>query len=87
MAVGAIWQAKQLGLRIPQDVSLVGFDDLKLSQFCDPPLTTVAQPRYQIDQQAMLLLLEQLQGHSVQSGSRLLDTELIIRESTAAPKH
>ncbi len=87
MAVGAIWQAKQLGLRIPQDVSLVGFDDLKLSQFCDPPLTTVAQPRYQIGQQAMLLLLEQLQGHSVQSGSRLLDTELIIRESTAAPKH
>ncbi|CNI28344.1 DNA-binding transcriptional regulator CytR [Yersinia massiliensis] len=86
MAIGAMWQAKRMGLNVPRDVSLVGFDDLKLSQYCDPPLTTVAQPRYQIGQQAMLLLLEQLQGHSVQSGSRLLDTVLIIRESTAAPK-
>ncbi|MFM1046103.1 DNA-binding transcriptional regulator CytR [Yersinia enterocolitica] len=86
MAIGAMWQAKRMGLRVPQDISVVGFDDLKLSQYCDPPLTTVAQPRYQIGQQAMLLLLEQLQGHSVQSGSRLLDTELIVRESTAAPK-
>lgn len=86
MAIGAMWQAKKMGLRIPQDVSVVGFDDLKLSQYCDPPLTTVAQPRYEIGRQAMLLLLEQLQGHPVQSGSRLLNTELIVRESTAAPK-
>ncbi len=83
---GAETFATLMGLRVPQDISVVGFDDLKLSQYCDPPLTTVAQPRYQIGQQAMLLLLEQLQGHSVQSGSRLLDTELIVRESTAAPK-
>ncbi|AKA38639.1 DNA-binding transcriptional regulator CytR [Yersinia ruckeri] len=82
MAIGAIWQAKKMGLQIPEDVSLVGFDDLKLSQYCDPPLTTVAQPRYQIGEQAMLLLLEQLQGNNVQSGSRLLDSELIIRNST-----
>ena len=64
----------------------VGFDDLKLAQYCDPPLTTVAQPRFQIGQQAMLLLLEQLNGQTVASGSRLLDSELIIRGSTAAPK-
>ncbi|CNB37339.1 DNA-binding transcriptional regulator CytR [Yersinia ruckeri] len=86
MAIGAIWQAKRMGLQIPEDVSLVGFDDLKLSQYCDPPLTTVAQPRYQIGEQAMLLLLEQLQGNNVQSGSRLLDSELIIRNSTCKPK-
>ncbi|VEA70809.1 HTH-type transcriptional repressor CytR [Serratia rubidaea] len=57
-----------------------------MTQYCDPPLTTVAQPRFQIGQQAMLLLLEQLHGQNVASGSRLLDSELIVRGSTAAPK-
>jgi LacI family repressor for deo operon, udp, cdd, tsx, nupC, and nupG len=86
MAIGVLYQAKKLGLRVPQDLSVVGFDDIKLTQYCDPPLTTVAQPRFQIGQQAMLLLLEQLHGQTVNSGSRLLDSELIIRGSTAAPK-
>lgn len=86
MAIGVLSQAKKMGLRVPQDLSIVGFDDLKLAQYCDPPLTTVAQPRFQIGQQAMLLLLEQLNGQTVASGSRLLDSELIIRGSTAAPK-
>ena len=72
MAIGVLSQAKKMGLRIPQDLSIVGFDDLKLAQYCDPPLTTVAQPRFQIGQQAMLLPLEQLNGQTVASGSRLL---------------
>ncbi|MGL5385168.1 MAG: DNA-binding transcriptional regulator CytR [Enterobacterales bacterium] len=86
MAIGVLSQAKKMGLRVPQDLSIVGFDDIKLAQYCDPPLTTVAQPRFEIGQQVMLLLLEQLHGQVVNSGSRLLDTELIIRGSTAAPK-
>jgi LacI family repressor for deo operon, udp, cdd, tsx, nupC, and nupG len=86
MAIGVLSQAKKMGLRVPQDLSIVGFDDIKLTQYCDPPLTTVAQPRYEIGRQAMLLLLEQLHGQAVPSGSRLLDSELIIRGSTAAPK-
>ncbi|QTP14475.1 DNA-binding transcriptional regulator CytR [Serratia symbiotica] len=86
MAIGVLSQAKKMSLRVPQDLSIVGFDDIKLAQYCDPPLTTVAQPRYQIGRQAMLLLLEQLHGQKVASGSRLLDSELIIRGSTAAPK-
>ncbi|MFO6300404.1 DNA-binding transcriptional regulator CytR [Rahnella selenatireducens] len=86
MAIGAMFQAKKMGLRIPQDLSVVGFDDIKASRFTDPPLTTVAQPRFQLGRQAMLLLLEQLQGNLGQSGSLLLDSELVVRESTAAPK-
>jgi LacI family repressor for deo operon, udp, cdd, tsx, nupC, and nupG len=58
-----MYQAKKMGLRIPQDLSVVGFDDIKLSQYFDPPLTTVAQPRFQLGRQAMLLLLEQLYGN------------------------
>lgn len=86
MAIGAIHQAKKMGLRIPQDLSLIGFDDIQFSEYCDPPLTTVSQPRYEIGRQAMLMLLERLKGREVQIGSRLLDATLTVRESTAPPK-
>lgn len=82
-ALGAMSQAKRLGLRIPQDLSIMGFDNISSSEFCDPPLTTMAQPRYNIGKEAMQLLLDQLQGRIVSCGSRLLDCELIVRGSTA----
>lgn len=85
MALGAIKEAKAMGLRVPQDLSVVGFDDIELSRYCDPSLTTVAQPRYAIGREAMLLLLEQLQGRRVNNGSRLLDFELKVRGSTTVP--
>ncbi|CAH0534565.1 HTH-type transcriptional repressor CytR [Vibrio stylophorae] len=85
MAIGAMQQAKRLGLRVPQDISVVGFDDIKFSEYCDPPLTTVSQPRYDIGRKAMLMLLELLRGKEVQAGSRLLDAKLVIRESAAPP--
>ncbi|XTZ38547.1 DNA-binding transcriptional regulator CytR [Salmonella enterica] len=82
MALGALSQAKRRGLRVPEDLSIIGFDNISLAEFSDPPLTTVSQPRYEIGRESMLLLLEQLQGHSVSSGSRLLDCELILRGTT-----
>ena len=82
MALGALSLAKRRGLKVPEDLSIIGFDNISLSEFCDPPLTTVAQPRFDIGREAMLLLLDQLHGHSVSSGSRLLDCELIVRGST-----
>ena len=84
MALGALSYAKRRGLQIPRDLSIIGFDNISLAEFCDPPLTTVAQPRYDIGRESMLLLLDQLQGHNVSSGSRLLDCELIVRGSTKA---
>ena len=84
MALGALSYAKRRGLRIPKDLSIIGFDNISLSEFCDPPLSTVAQPRYDIGREAMLLLLDQLHGQTVNSGSRLLDCELIVRGSTQA---
>lgn len=83
MALGAMNEAKRLGLGVPQALSIVGFDDIELSRYCDPPLTTVTQPRYQIGREAMLLLLDELQGKRVNNGSRLLDAELTVRGSTA----
>ncbi len=84
MALGALSQAKRRGLKVPNDLSIIGFDNISLAEFCDPPLTTVSQPRYQIGREAMLLLLEQLQGHTVSSGSRLLECELVLRGTTRA---
>ena len=54
MALGALSQAKRQGLKVPEDLSIIGFDNIDLTQFCDPPLTTIAQPRYEIGREAML---------------------------------
>ncbi|MCG7496896.1 DNA-binding transcriptional regulator CytR [Vibrio sp. Of7-15] len=86
MAIGAMQQAKRLGLRIPQDLSIVGFDDIQFAHYCEPALTTVSQPRYEIGRQAMLMLLELLKGKEVRAGSRLLDAKLMIRDSAAPPR-
>lgn len=83
MALGALSYAKRHGLKIPEDLSIIGFDNISLAEFCDPPLTTVSQPRFDIGREAMLLLLNQLSGQFVDSGSRLLDCELILRGSTS----
>lgn len=86
MAIGAIQEIKRQGLRVPQDISVVGFDDIHFAQYCDPPLTTVSQPKYEIGRQAMLMMLEVLRGHDVRAGSRLLEAQLVIRESAAPPR-
>ncbi|EPK7360613.1 TPA: DNA-binding transcriptional regulator CytR [Kluyvera cryocrescens] len=83
MALGALSYAKRRGLKVPDDLSIIGFDNISLAEFCDPPLTTVSQPRFDIGREAMLLLLNQMSGKVVDSGSRLLDCELIIRGSTS----
>ena len=84
MALGALSWAKRQGIKVPQDLSIIGFDNIALAEFCDPPLTTVAQPRFEIGREAMLLLLDQIQGQNVNSGSRLMDCELILRGTTRA---
>ena len=86
MAIGAMWQAKKMGLTLPDDLSFVGFDNLEQAKYTLPALTTVNQPRAEIGHHAMQLLLEQIHGNNVTPGSRLLDSDLIIRESTKAPK-
>lgn len=86
MAIGVIKEAKKLGLSVPQDISVVGFDDIQFALYCDPPLTTISQPRYEIGRQAMLMMLDLLRGQEVGAGSRLLETKLVIRESAAPPR-
>ncbi len=86
MAYGAIHELRRLGLDVPGDVSVVGFDDLYLSEAFYPPLTTVSQPRAEIGQQAMKLLLRTFAGESQAGETMELATTLRIRGSTARPK-
>jgi LacI family transcriptional regulator len=86
MALGAMRALKSAGLRIPQDVSVVGFDDLNFSAYCDPPLTTVRQDFYALGTHALQHLLSLLRAPNTAPHQRLLYPELIVRSSTSAPR-
>ncbi|MGH2457674.1 MAG: LacI family DNA-binding transcriptional regulator [Chloroflexota bacterium] len=83
MAVGALQGCRRLGRRIPDDVSIVGFDDIVLARYLDPPLTTIRQPKYEIGYRAITMVLDLLARGSPQRV--LLDGTLIERGSTAPP--
>jgi len=84
MAVGALHAAAQMGLRVPHDLSLIGFDDIPLVSFLIPPLTTIAQPIYAMGEAAARILLRQLAGAHAAPQTVLLETRLVRRASTAA---
>lgn len=85
MAIGAISVIRANGLKVPDDISVVGFDDIHLARYYDPPLTTVAQPMGEIGEEATKLLLDILSDASTPTVKRILPTDLVIRRSTAAP--
>jgi DNA-binding LacI/PurR family transcriptional regulator len=80
-AIGALRAAREAGLRVPEDLSVVGFDDLFLSSFTDPPLTTIQQPKHEMGRQAAEILLQLLSGQKPQS--RVNQGTLVVRNSTA----
>ncbi|MGH1358341.1 MAG: LacI family DNA-binding transcriptional regulator [Burkholderiaceae bacterium] len=90
MAFGAISYLRQRGLDVPADVSVVGFDDILMSEAFFPPLTTVYQPRVEIGMQAMSVLLNRMIGPRKQRQAgqtpTIIPTQLMVRGSTAAPQ-
>ncbi|MEO3752262.1 LacI family DNA-binding transcriptional regulator [Streptomyces sp. B6B3] len=84
MALGAIRAARQRGLRVPEDVSVVGYDDSDLFAFTDPPLTTLRQPVRAMASAAVSSLLEEISGNLVQHTEFVFQPELVVRGSTAA---
>jgi LacI family transcriptional regulator len=87
MAFGAIRALREAGLRIPEDISVMGFDNVELSSIVSPPLTTIHQPKYEIGQAAVEILLR-LAGRGEHQGPehRLFGVELVERQSCAGPK-
>ena len=84
MAFGAIKAVTELGYSVPEDVSIIGFDDVSLSQFSTPQLTTIRQDTYQKGRFAAEILLNLLQGSDKGCNKQIIiDTSLIIRASTA----
>ncbi|WP_459645836.1 LacI family DNA-binding transcriptional regulator [Kineococcus sp. NUM-3379] len=87
MALGAIRAVRDRGLRVPQDVSVIGSDDSVLMGFTDPPLTTIRQSVQAIGDAAVRTLVDEILGHPTPRGEFLFRPELIVRSSTAvAPR-
>ncbi|MFL5023441.1 MAG: LacI family DNA-binding transcriptional regulator [Microvirga sp.] len=82
MAIGLMRTLFSAGLRVPEDISVAGFDDIEFAAVAEPPLTTIHQPRRELGQAAASALIELLQGRSSPKRIRL-ETELVIRDSVA----
>lgn len=86
-AMGVLRAARQLGLHVPDDLSVIGYDNLPLSAWTSPALTTVNQPLHNMAATATRMLLDLVRGVELPTSRIDLVTELIMRESTASPAH
>ena len=86
MAIGVMEAARDRGVRIPRQLSVVGFDDIRFARHMNPPLTTIAQPMREIGERTVRLLLEILSGATTTPISVTLPHTLVVRGSTAAPR-
>lgn len=84
MAFGVLHAIRAHYLRVPEDISVIGVDDIAMAAHANPPLTTIAQPKYRMGRLAMQTLRRMLQGHPPPEESfTLMETPFIVRESTA----
>ncbi len=81
MARGAIIALREAGLRVPEDVSIVGYDDIPEAEYSDPPLTTIRQPMREVGKAAARMLIKMIDDPNATPQQVLFDTELVIRSS------
>ncbi len=84
MAIGAIAAVQDAGLGVPQDIAVVGFDDIRMAAFTNPPLTTIRAPEIQLGKQAGMSILDLIRGVAVKPKRQILATELVVRSSCGA---
>lgn len=84
-AVGVMHAAAEMNLKIPDDISVMGYDDLPISAYMMPPLTTIAQPFVEMGETAVELLLRQINDPNLSTEKAVLPTHLVIRGTTAPP--
>jgi DNA-binding LacI/PurR family transcriptional regulator len=85
-AIGAMRAFQEAGLRIPQDVSVVGFDDISLASFSIPTLTTVRQPLLKMGRNAAQTLLDRIEDRAPFLPEIAVEPELVVRSSTGTPR-
>jgi DNA-binding LacI/PurR family transcriptional regulator len=81
VAMGVKSALREAGLRIPDDISIMGFDDIPWARYSDPPLTTIRLPAQKLASEACLLLLDLMKGVEPEERNLVLDTELVVRKS------
>ncbi len=81
VAFGAMGAIKEKGIRIPEDIALVGFDNVDMSKYVDPPLTTVNLPAFEIGKNVASLIIDIIEKNEVKSKEIILDTDLVVRKS------
>ena len=81
MAMGAICAVSKRRLRIPQDIAIIGCDDIALASFTNPSLTTIAQPKHEMGAVAVEMLVGRIEDRSKPTTKRVLSTELVVRDS------
>lgn len=81
-AIGAIWALREAGLRVPEDVSVVGFDDIPGAAYANPGLTTVRQPLVRMGQIAAKTLVDQIEGRGEYQAEIAIEPEFVVRKST-----
>ena len=82
-AIGAIAAFQENGIRVPEDVSVVGFDDIQAANYINPPLTTVRQPLLYMGEMAARTLIDRLEGRMNDVAEIMIEPELMVRRSTA----
>jgi LacI family transcriptional regulator len=86
VALGALQAIRACGLRVPDDIALVGFDDVPFAELVDPPLTTIRLPAYGLGWGAADLLIRAINQEDIQRPAVLLESELIVRQSCGAKR-
>ena len=84
MAIGCLHEIKAAGLRVPEDVSIIGFDDIRYAEVTDPPLTTISQPAEEIGERVMYRLCRRIdEGHDANNQPEIVPYKLVVRQSVA----
>ena len=86
MAIGCLHEVKSAGLSVPEDISVIGFDDIRYAEVTDPPLTTISQPAEEIGERVMYRLCRRIEaGNGEGSSPEIVPHKLVIRQSVAKP--
>lgn len=81
IALGAVRRLKDEGFRVPEDIAVMGYDNIDMCRYVDPPLTTISQPQFEMGWEACSLLVEKLQNGDASFTEKTLDVSLVLRES------
>ncbi|HYT35392.1 MAG TPA: substrate-binding domain-containing protein, partial [Ktedonobacteraceae bacterium] len=80
-AIGLLAACSKRGFSVPENLSIIGFDDIDMAIYTIPPLTTIRQPRFELGQRAMQMMLNLLDGQA--SENQIVPGELVVRQTTA----